>query len=174
MSVSRMAKLAAWIFGLALTLTSLGCNSAASRPVTQSVPVEFVYAGSFCGGGTVESMAPIANQAELQTALQRGSRVQLGRTLIPPRPDFSRGPVWLLEMGSMPTAGHALELAADQAELLESVLTVKVNWRRPGSEQLVAQVITYPCLVFQVLNADFRALRVVDQAGVERAVHVLR
>ncbi|WP_435104042.1 protease complex subunit PrcB family protein [Arhodomonas sp. AD133] len=68
--------------------------------------------------------------------------------------------VWL---GERPTAGYGLSLAdsRQQGDRLELV----VRRQTPPADAMVAQVITYPCLIVTVPRTGYSTLQVVDDDG---------
>jgi hypothetical protein len=69
-----------------------------------------------------------------------------------------------VSLGQRPTAGYSLR-ADDSAELDDGVLTLRVLETRPGPTDMVAQVITHPCLVLSVPARGIERVRVVDRDG---------
>lgn len=78
--------------------------------------------------------------------------------------DFSEEAVLLISMGQRPTAGYRLRLSTDYLHVRDGELTVPVTWTVPAAGELVAQVITHPCLILTLPRTDVRSIKVKDQA----------
>ncbi len=68
--------------------------------------------------------------------------------------------VWL---GERPTAGYGLSLSGSR--LQDERLELVVQRETPAPDTMVAQVITYPCLIVAVPRTGYSTLHVVDDEG---------
>ncbi|MDF1551804.1 MAG: protease complex subunit PrcB family protein [Deferrisomatales bacterium] len=82
--------------------------------------------------------------------------------------DFAREWVLRVDMGLRPTAGYALALANERAEVSDGMATLWIEWSEPHPEHLQAQMLTQPCLILAVPHGAYHTLRVLDQKGRER------
>lgn len=86
---------------------------------------------------------------------------------------------WLMvvHMGQQASAGYALSLAADNAEVADGTLTLSLQYHRPQADSMQAAVITTPCIMLSVKKEDVAALKVskvVAKAGDQRWQHTLK
>ena len=66
--------------------------------------------------------------------------------------------------GEYPTAGYHLTLDHTSVDLADP-LTLHVTVAKPPPDAILAQVITHPCLVVGIENAEVKRVRVIDDAG---------
>ncbi|NJM11646.1 MAG: protease complex subunit PrcB family protein [Synechococcaceae cyanobacterium SM1_2_3] len=83
----------------------------------------------------------------------------------PPPVDFPREGVLLLAMGQRPSAGYGLSLIGNTVAIQDGVLTVQVAWREPLPGYRQAQMISNPCLLLKLPEANFSRFQVRDQDG---------
>ncbi len=65
--------------------------------------------------------------------------------------------------GPQPTPGYGHSLAA--SALLDGELQIRLHWRTPAKDAILAQMITHPCLVLGIVAADARRVVVSDETG---------
>lgn len=121
---------------LALGIT--GCSAA-------SIPVTEVLNHGHCSG-----LAAGVREANLDDVARfRGLRM-LGNTSPPPdkETDNATAPPRLIAIsrGEQPTAGYSLELLSAQTAG-EGDIRIRLRWRTPSAQDMVAQMITHPCMV---------------------------
>jgi len=71
----------------------------------------------------------------------------------------------LIELGQKRTAGYGLGPGEPLATISGATLEVHVRTSAPGPEQIVAQVLTSPCLLLEIGSEAFEQVRVLDQDG---------
>lgn len=69
----------------------------------------------------------------------------------------------LVSRGEQPTPGYGFEL--DGASRDGGLLSLEVRWRTPDPDQVLAQMLTSPCLVVGLEPGGFERVRAVDQNG---------
>lgn len=148
----------------ALTLVA-GCAHA------RGVPATMVRSGAQCGGaGQGPSARWLANEESLREVLAAEGPLALsGPTQSHLAVDFTQQGVVLVSTGRKSTAGHAVTLAATEAEQKDGIATLAVRFDEPPPGAVLAQVVTSPCLLVALPRAGLREVRVVDAAGVVRA-----
>lgn len=72
------------------------------------------------------------------------------------------GMLWI-SMGSRPTGGYRIELAAPTAEVHGKTATVHVRWIEPAADSFVTQAVTSPCLLLKMPQAGIRRVLIKDQ-----------
>jgi hypothetical protein len=65
-----------------------------------------------------------------------------------------------VSLGQRPTAGYSLRVHG-AAHLEDGVLTLRISETRPGPADMVAQVITHPCVVVSVPARGIERIRVI-------------
>jgi hypothetical protein len=65
--------------------------------------------------------------------------------------------------GQKPTAGYAL--SNENATLEERTLVVRIHETAPAAGAMTAQVVTQPCLVLELPDGEFDAVRVIGEDG---------
>lgn len=80
------------------------------------------------------------------------------------------GSGWLAVVGTgqRSTAGHALAVSR-QAQLQGAHLTLRATFIAPREGQMAAQVLTSPCVLVALPDADIRVVELQDQTGQVRA-----
>jgi hypothetical protein len=79
--------------------------------------------------------------------------------------DFERSAVFVLSMGSQPTAGYGIELHSERATVQRESLTIPAGWQEPPADTMVVQVVTSPCIVFTVPAKQYQTVIVRDRQG---------
>jgi hypothetical protein len=133
----------------------------ASACSQQQVHLQTVYSSNDCG-------------IKDQTIKQINTSLELDEILRPMRRNFSRVPVVLPEvdydkqdlilyaLGQKPTAGYAIELYKDEARIEKQTLYLPVRLQRPEAGSMQAQVITSPCQIYSLPQADYAKIVVED------------
>jgi hypothetical protein len=150
------------LFAWAILLIE-GCGPmSAAPPAEKAIPLEVLYSGSHCGP---QSRAPgavwINRPADLPALANH-----------PPTASFQwnpemEGALWIY-MGTQPTGGFGLELAAPTAIVQQAAATVRVHWRRPSPDRFVTQALTSPCLLLKLPKDGLKTIKIVDQDGQPR------
>lgn len=136
-------------------------NNRQARDIT-SYPVAQLYTGSQCGYQARAAVRRITKRADFDKAWQAISRPSLGRRTDMPDIDFSTQQVLLIQMGEQTSAGYALALHRNTAQLHQRELSLELNWLTPLPGQLSASVMSYPCLLLRLPSLEFDTLRVMD------------
>jgi hypothetical protein len=71
--------------------------------------------------------------------------------------------LFALSKGRQPTPGYSFSLL--DARLKDGKAELTLRWHSPEPESIQAQVITYPCIVIGVEQADYSIVRAVDENG---------
>jgi hypothetical protein len=79
--------------------------------------------------------------------------------------DFANSAVFVVFMGSRPTAGFGIDLYSDRAPVAPASLTIPAAWQEPPPDAVVAQVVTSPCVVVVVPADQYETVSVRDQQG---------
>ncbi len=81
--------------------------------------------------------------------------------------DFASHSVIVISMGEKPSAGYSLDLSqADESVVIRgNSLNIKSIWRQPAEDDVVAQVITSPCIAISVPKSGFDVIRIIDDSG---------
>ena len=146
------------------SIKTIANTTANASPIT----VEVLYRDQQCNVLQAQTRwldSPQAYQAlfeELRKTYVGGSGQQ------PPPVDFTQNGVLLVAMGQKNTGGYAVDLAASDAEISESILKLSVNWHEPKKGMMVTQALTSPCLLLKVPKARFERIEVKDQSGATR------
>jgi hypothetical protein len=131
----------------------------AEAPLEREIEVA-VLGGGDCGGPEQ------AERAEWITRPGAFNRLQSRFSLPGHRPYSWNADVeglLLIHMGTRPTGGYRIELAAPAAKVRNSVAVIDVNWREPDPGSMVTQAITAPCLLLKVPRQGIKRLVVKDQ-----------
>lgn len=144
-----------------LGLLLAGC---ASAPMDIPLREALLYQSSHCG--REQSSAGIEWITTPERYREAFARASTGREATLPPVNFGRAGVLLVEMGRKPTAGYALEPLRIEDD--GSTVTVHTRWQNPPPDAMTAQVITSPCFLLRLPQADYAQIRVVDEQGLER------
>lgn len=79
------------------------------------------------------------------------------------QPDFSAGRVVIVAMGQQPNAGYSLGLADERVELRQGAATIRVAWRTPAPDTIVAQVLTSPCMAVYLASTAVDSVNILKQ-----------
>jgi len=143
----------------------IGCNTV-EEPAQGGGPtsVRQLLASQHCGSATIAQATWLTDASAFRS---QWSRMHAGLVEPPAEPklDFTRDAVLLLEMGSRPTAGFGLRLAATQLIHDGDLQVVSIEWREPPPGSMAAQVLTSPCLVLALPAAMHGRIEVRDQDG---------
>ena len=155
--------------GLLVTLTGLITFSVAAASLT-SVPlaVTQIYASNRCGSHPQAAISVISQQQQLRKITSGVQRLTIGQDAEVMVIDFKKYRVLHIDMGQKRTAGHSISLARPDAQLIDGRLVISVNWHEPAKGQLLAQVLTHPCMLLQVPLVKFNSIQVIDQTGKQR------
>jgi PrcB C-terminal len=153
------------VLGLCAALGACGSSPEPAGEGQTPVAVEVVYRGSRCPASEPGARAidDEAGWAEWQAAQQR--------TFLPAADDvdanvdFGDERIIVVSMGTKPTAGYSIDVAAGAARLRGDTLEIDADWLEPAEGAVVAQVLTSPCIALAVPAADFDRVRVVDRDG---------
>jgi PrcB C-terminal len=74
----------------------------------------------------------------------------------------AEGLLWI-HMGTRPTGGYRLVLAAPTARLRGGVATIHVRWQEPAPGSFVTQAITSPCLLLKMPKKGIEQVVIKDQ-----------
>jgi hypothetical protein len=97
-----------------------------------------------------QSQMEDAREAVARTPAEWAALWKGHRTGKPPDVDFTRSMVVAVFLGTRPTAGYAVEITG--IEKKDADLVVTYRERRPGADELVAQVLTSPFHIVQTAS----------------------
>ncbi len=136
------------------------------------VPVQLAYRASQCHSDSAR-IAWIQDTNALTDWWQPFAKQQFPAKSLPQSLgaiDFDLSAVFILFMGSQPTAGYDIELRDDRARVAQTELTIFVTWRQPSADAILAQVMTSPCIVIAVPTGPYETVTVQDQQGKMRLI----
>jgi hypothetical protein len=84
--------------------------------------------------------------------------------------DFRREVVLLIALGTRPTAGFELQLVDDHASLDHTAATLRMRERKPGPDDVAAQVLTTPCLGVALQPGAYESVQVLLEDGTRLGV----
>ena len=149
---------------MAVSACQSGIETAA---VSESVPIRIIYRDSQCLNDAAK-ITPIRDAATLANWWQPLAKQQFPAKPLPQKLtaiDFSQSAVFIVFMGSRPTAGYGIELHDDSAHALNDSLTIPAFWKEPAAGMMVAQVMTSPCVVITVQGGSYESVAVRDRHG---------
>jgi hypothetical protein len=76
--------------------------------------------------------------------------------------DFAYERLIYIHMGARRTGGFHLNLAGDNAEVVDRTLVIPVIWEVPSKGAMVPQVLTHPCLLLAAPRGAYSRIAVVD------------
>lgn len=158
-----------WKAMMALVLLSVLAGGCAATSGQKAVQAEQIYADGLCGRTRSSAAARwIADPEELEMLRQSFGQYRMGPPTFP-EVDFDKRGVLLVQMGKRRTSGYGLALADENpARVEDGVATVTLEWREPGEDVMVAQVLTSPCVMVTLPKAGLERIDVVDQTGSRR------
>lgn len=130
--------------------------------------VEVLYSSRQCSYYQKEPVAIWVNDAEqLQAVIKTIRRDTLtDNDFSLPDVDFEKAAVLLIQMGQKTTLGYAIELnRADALTVKQGQAQVMLNWVQPSSGNMVAQMISSPCVLLKLQQGDYHSVQVLDQQG---------
>lgn len=130
----------------------------------ESVEVVELARSSHCAADTAEPKLRLFPQLNSLKHWAEEQGVRFAYTKQAP----SKGWLAVVEMGQRSTAGHALAVSR-QAELQGAQLKLRATFLSPRAGQMSAQVITSPCVLVALPDADIREVLLLDQTGEVRA-----
>jgi len=120
----------------------------------QQVPVQTIYSSNDCALRE-QVIKSIHTPAELTEIIQ-SKPVNFSQTpLVLPEVDYDKQSLILYALGQKPTAGYSIELYRDEATIKEQILYLPVRVKSPEAGSFQAQVITSPCQVYSLPQADY-------------------
>ncbi|NMT65478.1 protease complex subunit PrcB family protein [Marinobacter orientalis] len=139
---------------LALTLAA-GCSVSRSATADGAPLARQVTESDHCGL-TAPGLVYISNASELEklASLPAGNlSVNQLRAI-----DLEREHLVLVGLGQRPTGGYGLTL--ESAEIIDDVLELTLNARKPAQDAMVTQALTTPCAIIAITPEDWERLRV--------------
>ncbi|MEE8574100.1 MAG: protease complex subunit PrcB family protein [Thermodesulfobacteriota bacterium] len=133
----------------------------------QSLSASVLYTATTCGRAEKESKLTWINNSDDFKRVYGGLLKQSFGLKENPRPkiDFKKNGVLLIEMGSRPTAGYAVESSNKGVRVIGSLVEVNTHWIKPAPGAILAQIITSPCLMISFTASEYSIIRVIDQKG---------
>lgn len=132
-----------------------------------------LHVGNQCGTHQQAAITVINRQDQLRKMYHGLHRKTMGQHTDPPTVNFNKHIVLQIDMGQRLTAGYSISIDKQHAELINDTLIINTHWHEPAKGNLLAQVLTRPCLLVQIPLIKFNSVRVLDQAGKERIKHLL-
>ena len=140
-----------------------GCAQTSSSADDRLLSAQTLYVSPQCGSLEQPALFWIASAEDWR--FHYGQVMSLRMNPPAPPVDFPREGVLLLAMGQRPSAGYGMSLVGDTVAIQDGVLTVRVAWREPPPGYRQAQMISNPCLLLKLPDANFRRFQVRDQDG---------
>lgn len=142
------------VLALAITLVT-GCSVNRSATASGAPLARQVTESDHCGL-TAPGLVYISNASELD----RLRRLPSGNLSINQLRaiDLEREHLVLVGLGQKPTGGYGLTLRS--AEIVDGVLELTLNARKPPQDAMVTQALTTPCAVIAITPEDWKQLRV--------------
>lgn len=161
-----MSKISHLLPVLSILLLLAACETR-SGPGTESVAVEALYHHNQCQAETAKTIL-IDNAADLSAWWQPLARLSLPARELPSQLqqiDWSTTNIVVVHAGSRPSAGYAIELLGEAAQIKKQTLNIDVRLTEPPADAMVAQVITSPCVVIAAHKNSYTAVKVKDEEG---------
>lgn len=161
-----MSKISQLLPVLGILLPLAACETR-SGPGTESVAVEALYHHNQCQAETANTFF-IDNAADLSAWWQPLARLALPARELPSqleRIDWRTTNIVVVNAGSRPSAGYAIELPGEAAQVKNQTLNIDVRLTEPPADAMVAQVITSPCVVIAARKNSYTAVKVKDGKG---------
>jgi len=151
-----------------MLIAATGCHPGI-EPIhaEKTIPVRIIYSNQQCASDKTRIL-PVRDTGALQQWWQLFAKRQLPAMSLPPalgNIDFDRTSLFVVYMGSQPTAGYGIELYAEQAIVRGHALTIPVTWTAPAREAIVALVLTSPCAVISVPGSAYETVTARDRQG---------
>ena len=142
-----------YVLGL-LVLTLSACAH-------QSIPIDLLYQSGYCATRQA-GLYWVENQGDYQHITDSTLKLSLSNNVEPkPSLNFKKDNIILVSMGQKPTAGYDISLKARKAPLQENSIVLPVEFITPGSD-IVAQVVTSPCLILAVEKGPYSEIKAQD------------
>lgn len=129
----------------ALLLTTFACSSLAE----EKVPVLPIHNSSQCLvdhdklNGRIVNSSEELNQLEAELNRQRFNYQPSWKGKV----DFTKEKVVFISLGRKSTAGYSIQLVGETAIVSGDTATIQVATQKPKPGMMLAQVMTYPCIV---------------------------
>ncbi len=151
------------IFLLAMaTVASCGLEKS-ERPVDDAaMSASVIYRGDYCP--EAQPAIRLFGRAEAWNDWHEAAESTADTT---GNVDFASHSVIVIAMGEKPSSGYSVDLssAVNAVVVRGDILTIDSIWRQPSDDDVVAQVITSPCLAISVPKSEFNVIRIIDESG---------
>ena len=149
-----------WQILVSACLLVSGCVALnADEPPDRNIEVAVVSGGLQCGGPTEAPRAEWISQPE--------ASMLPSRSTLPAAPSYTWDPAvegaLLIHMGTRPTGGYSIELAAPTAKVNKGIATIHINWIEPEPGSFVTQALTAPCLLLKIPKQGIEKIVIKDQ-----------
>lgn len=149
-----------------LILSGIACRRASiskDRPVY--IDVEVVYRGTQCSGPEKGPSAEwVLDAGHLSFIYSRLNRHIISpKVSRPPEVDFSSSVLLLVDMGRVPSAGYAIDLADSAVPVVRETAGISILWVEPAPGSVRAQVIGSPCLILKLPKTGYTSASLTDQ-----------
>lgn len=127
----------------------LGCTS-------EPVKIKEVYASNQCALGqegvrVVETMAELNAIKAPRARFDAAAPAEAGI-------DFEQHHLIVVAMGSQPSSGYGVVLADDKGEVRSGGVHLAIEFQRPSSDKVYAQMMTSPCLVVALPKGSYNQI----------------
>jgi hypothetical protein len=136
-----------WLLPTCLVIASSACSQ-------QQVHLQTIYSSNDCALRE-PTIRLIHTPAELTKIIQSKPVNFSQTTVVLPEVDYDKQSLVLYALGQKPTAGYSIELYRDDATIKEQTLYLPVRVLQPESGSMQAQVITSPCQIYSLPQADY-------------------
>jgi len=139
-----------------------GCAAlAACEPAEREITLTVLDSGTQCGGPADGAGAEWIGRPDRLRQMPKRPAMPGSSQEYPWDPQVE-GLLWI-HMGTQPTGGYRLELAAPTAQVRNGVAVVQVRWREPAPGSFVTQALTSPCLLLKMPKAGIKRVDIKDQ-----------
>ena len=149
-------------------ITASGCSSTArSSRHSAALPVKVLYESDFCTGVDQDpKMMVIHSDEELLRGVLADDRTRIDSDQRLSAPiDFATNQVVLVSMGQQRTGGYRISLDQTHAAVDGNTARITLKWTRPSADDMVAQVLTHPCILLSLPKGSYSHIAVLDQNG---------
>ncbi|HUP91125.1 MAG TPA: protease complex subunit PrcB family protein [Solimonas sp.] len=128
-----------------------------------AVSVSEVRRAIICGTSGPEAQVTLFPDAAAVQAWELGRGLQMSAGTPLPATPFV-----LVEMGERSSAGYGLAVSRTAGRRGEDLI-LRATFLSPAPGRMTAQMITSPCVLVSIPQANYRAVEVIDQGGTLRA-----
>jgi hypothetical protein len=152
-----------------LSLLLAGCQQGVDipGPGQDRMTVTSLYAGQQCGYHRQQPRVTwLDDRQQLAAVIKRIQGDTLARADTLPDADFDHEIVLLVEMGEKPTAGYRIEIGEPGSVTVnDATMRLVLDWLEPAAGDMLAQVVSSPCLLLKVARGAYQSVQILDRRG---------